>query len=108
MFKFFHNKTDKSGATVAGTRPDETDYLNDFLVSKSEHKFDDLQAAINELKEKMVDYNHVNYGLKIVHLPLIAAASAYVEFGVIDVRTNMYNIVERFDLREFLRESSAS
>jgi hypothetical protein len=98
VFSFAYNDKGPSGATEANLRPDETDYLSDFMVSKSEHEDVDLQAAIDELQRKMRAYNQVEYGPTITFLPVIAAASIFVEYGIIDVRDKSYTMVERFDL----------
>eukprot|EP01036_Dinobryon_divergens_P036282 gene36282-47219_t len=99
VFKvLYNNKKDLTGATEGDGRPDETDYLNDFMVCKSEHNDEDLQKAIAELTKKLSRYNHIEYGLKIVFLPVIAAAGSYVEFGFVDVRTKAYHCVIRYDL----------
>mmetsp|Transcript_18943 Transcript_18943/g.17193 ORF Transcript_18943/g.17193 Transcript_18943/m.17193 type:complete len:528 (+) Transcript_18943:34-1617(+) len=100
VFSFQYNKKDSSCSSVGDSRPDETDYLNDFLVSKSEHKDTNsmLKFAIQELVDKLTGYNHVDYGTTIVFLPVIAAAGTLVEFAFIDVRTKYYHRVARFDL----------
>jgi hypothetical protein len=98
VFSFAYNDKGPSGATEANLRPDETDYLGNFMVSKSEHEDVDLQAAIDELQRKMRAYNQVEYGPSITFLPVIAAASIFVEYGIIDVRDKSYTMVERFDL----------
>ena len=98
IFSVRYNKKDESGATEADGRPDETDFLNDFMVCKSEHKHTDLSKAISELTSKLTGYNHIEYGLRIVYLPAIAAASTFVEVAVIDVRTKVYHQVARYDL----------
>ena len=98
VFSYGLNKKDSSGATTGNSRPDETDYLNDFLVCKSEHKTADLMLAISELKDKLVGYNQIEYGFRIVYLPVIAAAGTQIEFGLIDARTKVYHHVRRFNL----------
>lgn len=98
VFSYSLNRKDVSGATEGGGRPDEVDYLNSFMVCKSEHKAGNLQAAINELVSKLIGYNHIDYGTKIVFLPVIAAAGTLVEFAVIDVRNKAYHDVARFDV----------
>eukprot|EP01033_Poteriospumella_lacustris_P005690 gene5689-4073_t len=87
-----------SGATGGDARPDETDYLNSFLVCKSEHQVDRLTDAINDLTSKLTGYNVVDYGTKIVHLPVIAVGGTLVEFAVIDVRNKDYHQVRRLDI----------
>ena len=81
-------------------RPDETDYLNDFMVCKSEHKESDLHIAISELTSKLSGYNHIEYGLRIIYLPVIAAAGTMIEFAFVDVRTKIYHHVARYDIME--------
>jgi hypothetical protein len=98
VFTFAYNDKGPSGATESNLRPDETDYLGNFMVSKSEHTDVDLQAAIDELQRKMRAYYQVEYGPTITFLPVIAAASIFVEYGIIDVRDKSYTMVERFDL----------
>jgi hypothetical protein len=100
VFKVLYNKKDLTGATEGDGRPDETDYLNDFMVCKSEHKDEDLQKAVAELTKKLSGYNHIEYGLQIVFLPVIAAAGSDVEFGFVDVRAKAYHRVIRYDLLE--------
>lgn len=98
VFKFLYNKKDMSGATAGNARPDETDYLNDFMVCKSEHKEQNLQLAVKELTDKLSGYNHIEYGLTIIFLPVIAAAGTLIEFAFVDVRTKMYHYVARYDI----------
>jgi hypothetical protein len=62
VFSFAYNDKYTTGATEANLRPDETDYLGNFMVSKSKHEDVDLQAAIDELQRKMRAYNQVEYG----------------------------------------------
>lgn len=100
LFTYSYNKIDASGATEAGLRPDETDYLNDFLISKSEHKELSLQAARNDLLAKLTGYNTTDYGVRIVYLPVIAAASTSIEYALIDVRTKQYHPIVRYDLSQ--------
>lgn len=100
VFDVLYNKKDASGATEGDGRPDETDYLDDFMVSKSEHKDRDIEIAISELTSKLSGYNIVEYGLKIVCLPVIAAAGTNIEFGVVDVRTKTYHRVDRCDVSQ--------
>ena len=97
VFKFLYNKKDMSGATAGNARPDETDYLNDFMVCKSEHKEQNLQLAVKELTDKLSGYNHIEYGLRIIFLPVIAAAGTLIEFAFVDVRTRTYHHVARYD-----------
>lgn len=78
VFKVLYNKKDLSGADG---RPEETDYLNDFVVCKSEHKESNLQNAILELTNKPSCYNHIEYGPRIIYLPVIAAAGTLIEFA---------------------------
>ncbi len=99
VFRVLYNKKDMSGASEGDRRPDETDYLNDFLVCKSEHKAENLQGAIVELTKKLSGYNHIEYGLRIVFLPVIAAAGFLIEFAFVDVRTKAYHHVARYDLQ---------
>ena len=101
-FKVLYNKKDLSGATEGDGRPDETDYLNDFMVCKSEHKDVDIQKAVAELTKKLSGYNHVEYGLHIIFLPVIAAAGTDIEFAFVDVRTKVYHRVVRYDLLDVL------
>jgi hypothetical protein len=70
------------------------------MVCKSEHKAENLQDAINDLTNKLTGYNQIDYGTKIIFLPVIAAAGTYVEFAVIDVRSKAYHGVNRFDLSD--------
>jgi hypothetical protein len=99
VFSYHFNKKDISGATGGDGRPDETDYLNSFMVCKSEHKAENLQDAINDLTNKLTGYNHIEYGTRIIFLPVIAAAGSFVEFALIDVRNKVYHDVSRFNLR---------
>jgi hypothetical protein len=99
VFTFAYNDKYTTGATEANLRPDETDYLGNFMVSKSEHTDVDLQAAIHELQKKMRAYSQIEYGPKITFLPVIAAASTLVEYGIIDVRDKSYTMVQRFSLK---------
>ena len=100
VFSWQLNKIDKSGATVIDGRPDETDYLDDFMVCKSEHKDKNtgISNAIRDLTKKMVGYNEYEYGPAIHFLPVIAAAGTLVEFGVINVRIIEYHKICRYDL----------
>ena len=98
VFKFLYNKKDMSGATAGNARPDETDYLNDFMVCKSEHKVSNLQIATWELTNKLSGYSHSEYGLRIIFLPVIAAAGTLIEFAFVDVRTRTYHHVARYNL----------
>ena len=100
VFKVLYNKKDLSGATEGDGRPDETDYLNDFMVCKSEHKESNLHIAISELTSKLSGYNHIEYGLRIIYLPVIAAAGTMIQFGFVDVRTKVYHHVARYDIME--------
>ena len=99
VFMVQYNKKDMGGSSQGDARPDETDYLNDFMVSKSEHKAENssINVAVTELTDKLSGYNHVEYGLKIVFLPVIAAAGTIVEFGLVDVRTKAYHLVNRYN-----------
>jgi hypothetical protein len=99
VFMVQYNKKDMAGSTLGDGRPDETDYLDDFMVSKSEHKDENVKInpAVAELTDKLSGYNHVEYGLKIVFLPVIAAAGTIVEFGLVDVRTKAYHQVNRYN-----------
>lgn len=99
-FSYYLNRKNVSGATEGDERPNEVDYLDSFMVCKSEHETDNLQAAINELVSKLTRYNHIDYGTKIVFLPVIAAAGTLVEFAVIDVRNKAYHGVARFDVSD--------
>ena len=91
ILSFRCNKKDRSGSMIGDTRPDESDYLDDFMVCKCEHrdKKDLLKTAISELSDKLAGYNYFKYGDKIVYLPVIAAAGVLVDTGVIDVRTKV-------------------
>jgi hypothetical protein len=99
QFVSLYNKADPSGTTEGKKRPDETDYVDDFLVSKSEHKVLDIVAAIEELTAKLADFNMVEYGVRIKFLPVIAAGGIVVEIGCVDVRTKTYHSVQRFNLQ---------
>ena len=101
-FKVLYNRKDFSGAIEGDGGPDETDYLKDFMACKSEHKDVDFQKAVAELTKKLFGYNHVEYGLRIVFLPVIAAAGTDTEFAVVDVRTKVYHRVVHYDLHEVL------
>ena len=94
-FEASFNKKDFSGSTQGTCRPDECDYLNNFLVCKSEHKdsVNMLAKAKHELADKLVVYNEYDYGHKIVFLPVIAAAGTQVEFGLVNVRDKAYHTV---------------
>ena len=98
VFKYQLNDKDMSGATAGNARPDETDYLNDFMVCKSEHMESNLYLAIKELTGKLSAYNQVEYGPRIVYLPVIAAAGTLIEFAFVDVRTKIYHKVARYDI----------
>jgi hypothetical protein len=98
VFSYQYNQKDRSGATEDNGRPDESDYLNDFMVCKSEHKASGIQRAIDALTRKLASYNPMEYGGKILYLPVIAAADTLVEIGLIDVRTSLYYHVARHDL----------
>jgi hypothetical protein len=100
VFDYNYNKKDSSGDTEGDARPDETDYLNNFMVCKSEHNDTDLAQAVEELTEKLSNYNVVEYGTKIAYLPVLAAAGQSVEFGLVDVRTRIYHLAVRYDLRD--------
>ena len=101
VFEVTYNKKDISKSTQGSCRPDECDYLNNFLVCKSEHK--DTATKINEAKDelanKLVVYNEHDYGHKIVFLPVIAAAGTQVEFGLVDVRDKAYHTVSMHDVK---------
>ena len=96
----YNNKKDFSGATEGDDdgRPGEADYLDDFMVCKSEHKDVDIREAVSELTKKLSGYNHLEYGLRIVFLPVIAAAGSYIEVAFVDVRTKVYHRVKRYDV----------
>ena len=100
VFKVQYNNDDEDFSGASGGRPNETDYLNDFMVCKSEFKDEDIQEAVFELTKKLSAYNHIEYGLKIVFLPVIAAAGADIEFAFVDVRTKAYHRVIRYDLQD--------
>jgi hypothetical protein len=100
VFTFAYNSKGGSGATEGDKLPGETDYLDDFLVCKSEHRGTGLHHAVRELTANLTGYNVHEYGTKIVYLPVIAAADTLVEFAIIDVRTKNYIHVECCDLRE--------
>lgn len=100
VFSYAYNNKDKSGATTADRRPDETDYLDDFMVCKSEHKDINLNKAVSELLDKLAGFNIIEYGPKIMFLPVIAAAKTLVEVAIIDVRTKIYYQVFRFDISD--------
>ena len=101
VFEVTYNKMDFSGSTQGSCRPDECDYLNNFLVCKSEHKdsVTMIHEAKGELAKKLVVYNQHDYGHKIVFLPVIAVAGTQVEFGLVDVRDKAYHTVSMHDVR---------
>ena len=101
VFEATYNKMDFSGSTQGSCRPDECDYLNNFLVCKSEHKDSVImmREAKDELAKKLVVYNQHDYGHKIVYLPVIAVAGTQVEFGLVDVRDKAYHTVSMHDVR---------
>lgn len=100
VLTYNYNAKDCTGATQDGARPDETVFLNDFLASKGEHKrsSSELHKAIGEQVDKLAGYNHVEYGPRIVCLPVYSAAGSLVEYGVVDVRTKEYYVVSRHNL----------
>jgi hypothetical protein len=67
---------------------------------KSEYEVTRLAVAVAELTKKLSGYNVVEYGLKIVFLPVIAAAGYLIEFGLVDVRNKRYHGINRYDLRD--------
>mmetsp|Transcript_16616 Transcript_16616/g.24155 ORF Transcript_16616/g.24155 Transcript_16616/m.24155 type:complete len:480 (+) Transcript_16616:40-1479(+) len=101
-FKVLYNKNDLIGSTEGDGKPNETDYLNDFMVCKSEHNDFNIQKAVSELTKKLTHYSHVEYGPVIVFLPVIAAAGTDIEFAFVDVRTKVYHRIIRYDLCDVL------
>eukprot|EP01037_Dinobryon_pediforme_P020460 gene20460-21089_t len=105
-FKVLYNRKDFSGAIEGDGGPDETDYLKDFMACKSEHKDVDFQKAVAELTKKLFGYNHVEYGLRIVFLPVIAAAGTDTEFAVVDVRTKINYFRLIYTMRSYIPANS--
>ena len=85
-FKVVNNKNHLSGATDGDGRPNETRLH--VPICKSEHQDVNIQKAAAELTKKHSVFNHVEYGLKIVFLPVIAAAGTDIEFAFVDGDTN--------------------
>jgi hypothetical protein len=96
---YTYNKQDRSHSSIGDGRPDECVYIKDFLVFKAEHTMNDVNVAVGELTGKMQSYNVMDYGPDICFLPTVAAGGVEIEFGLIDVRTNAYNIIRRYDIR---------
>ena len=96
--EFYLNKKDCSGSSIGSSRPDETVFINNFLVCKGEHKAHLIGSAIDELRDKLVDYNLFEYGHHIRFLPAYAAAGSVLEFCLIDVCTKQVHSVSQFHL----------
>ncbi len=96
LFEAKYNQKDPTDTTERNHRPDEVAYVDNFIVSKSEHKAENIDEAVSELTSKLADYNIVEYGVRIKVLPVIAAAGIFVEVGCVDVRTRTYHKVNRF------------
>lgn len=96
----YHIKEVGDATDERDDRPNEMDFLNTFMACKSEYATEHLHEAIHELRHNLRGYNHIDYGTKIVFLPVIAAAGTYVEFAVIDVRNRDYHFLARCDVRD--------
>jgi hypothetical protein len=98
VVQFSYNTVDVTGYTGHNLRPDETIYIDDFLVSKGEHQLESISTATQELIDKQVDYNTVEYGPYIRFLPVYAASKVLMKFFLLDVRMKSLHIIGNYDL----------
>jgi len=99
------NVADPSGATIKCSRPDVVAWINGTLVFKAEEKNlrSEHNVAVNELSDKMEQWNYALYG-QVPYILSYAGAQNFFQFFAITPNRGKSEISLTYDLNTYIGE----
>lgn len=103
--EYAYNSLDRY--TGPETRPDETVYVNNFLMCRGEHSVDSIHVVTKKFIAKFPDYSEIEYGPWIRYLPAYIANRDVLRFFLVDIRTKALHNVGSFNLQYMVDRRNA-
>lgn len=105
-FNYAHNRTSKTEEDCEFVYPAMTGYINNGFMYKAEYHAWSMDAARAEILEKCIEFNFMNHG-KMTAIPVCVAAGTYMQFGLLDLRTNAFFAGNEYDVRVPIQRARA-